>query len=119
MSSDESSESFSDEEFDPIQLNPDEKKKFEVIKIVKETEKTTTIVMTKYEYAALIGFRAKMIDQQDYLGLDIYSCKEKTSMDIAKNELHRRECPLILRRRIGNKIEEFVPNHMILPDRDD
>ena len=66
-------------------------------------KKKTSPFMTKYEYTRLIAARAVQI-----LSDENFDCKYDThsATDIATEELHRREIPLVIIRKLPNGEEE-------------
>jgi DNA-directed RNA polymerase subunit K/omega len=75
---------------------------------------TTQPRITKYEYARLIGIRAKQIAKGSPINVERYSYNKQIitcPLVIAEKEMHAREMPLTVQR----KSETINPNQAKLP----
>lgn len=78
----------------------------------------TSDVMTKYEYARVVGIRATHIADQNQPYINIGSLTDP--IDIAIEEIKQKRCPLSVRRLVhtidGIKYYEEIPvNNLIVP----
>ena len=72
-------------------------------------------IMTLYEYAKIIGERARLLESNAPPTIDVKG--EIDPVKIAKKELLAKRLPLtIIRKLTNNSYEEWDPNTMILPD---
>lgn len=82
--------------------------------IVKEEDRITSDVLSKYEMVELISIRATQISKGDKPFTGVGSLRDPISM--AKKELYDNRCPLLVKRNIGNNMYEYWnPNHMSKP----
>jgi DNA-directed RNA polymerase subunit K/omega len=75
-------------------------------------------MLTKYEFAHIVGTRAQQIDKSGihFADLSAESLGTITALDVAIQELLQKKCPLLIKRVIDKKSVEIMnPNHMILP----
>ena len=92
-------------------------------KEIPKNERTTTKVMTQFEYARLIGARIKQLDDQGIKMTDPSThqpIKGIWSKEIAENEMKNKVFPILLKRVFphGSRVvyyEIWDPNEMIPP----
>jgi DNA-directed RNA polymerase subunit K/omega len=91
------------------------KKQAPVSKIVASKDRKTHPIMTKFEYANLIAWRAQMIENNNS-PLMIPNTKYINAIDIAKEETDNKVNPTILIRTLPNGyIEEWKCSELSLP----
>lgn len=82
--------------------------------IVKEEDRITSDVLSKYEMVELISIRATQISKGDIPFTNIDNLRDPILM--SKKELYDNRCPLMVKRHIGNNIYEYWnPNEMSKP----
>ena len=73
---------------------------------IDDPRHTTLPILTKYEYTRILGVRANQVEQ----GAALFVTVPETLMDsylIAKEELHQKKLPFILKRPIPNGTIEY------------
>lgn len=80
------------------------------IPIVAPEDRITSEVMSKYEYAEVVGIRAKHIESGGTIFVDAGS--ESDPIKIAKKEIAERKCPLSIIRMVGNTAEIYSINEL-------
>jgi DNA-directed RNA polymerase subunit K/omega len=101
---------------DPIaEASAFEKKKAE--RRLEKHERRTYPIMTKYEVAKLLGFRARQLDDNDTPRIPIDQLKSTASDKIAMQELQAKKIPLKVVRRhvIDNTYEVWEVSELTLP----
>jgi DNA-directed RNA polymerase I, II, and III subunit RPABC2 len=97
-------------------FNPD---KYEIetyrnILIVPPDHRKTSEVMTEYEFAEIISHRAKQIENDSPVYVDVGN--ETDPIKMAEMELLQKKCPLSIRRVHNNLVAEiWHANEMVLP----
>ena len=82
--------------------------------VVKEEDRITSDVLSKYEMVELISIRATQISKGDHPFVEVNGLRDPISM--AKKELYENRCPLLVKRHIGNNMYEYWnPNNMSKP----
>ncbi len=82
--------------------------------IVKEEDRITSDVLSKYEIVELISIRSTQISKGDMPFTDVSGLRDPISM--AKKEIYDNRCPLLVKRHIGNNMYEYWnPNNMSKP----
>ncbi len=82
--------------------------------IVPEEERITSDVLSKYELIELINIRATQISKGNKAFTNVEGLRDPISM--AKKEIFDNECPLLIKRHIGNNLYEiWNPNEMSKP----
>lgn len=82
--------------------------------IIKNEDRITSNILTKYELIELISTRAKQISNGCHIFTNVNGLTDPIEM--AKKEIADNKCPLSLMRNIGlNKYELIFPNHMAKP----
>jgi DNA-directed RNA polymerase subunit K/omega len=82
--------------------------------VIKEENRITSDVLSKYEIVELISIRATQISKGDHPFVDVVGLRDPISM--AKKELYDNRCPLLVKRHIGNNMYEYWnPNNMSKP----
>jgi DNA-directed RNA polymerase subunit K/omega len=91
------------------------KKETVVSKVVPASKRKTNPIMTKFEYASLIYWRAQMIENTNS-PLMIPDTKFTNSIDIAKEETDKKLNPIIIVRNLPNgTVEEWKCSELKLP----
>jgi DNA-directed RNA polymerase subunit K/omega len=106
-------ESDSDDEYEFAE--PDEFAEAETTQtIVKDEQRITSDVLSKYELVELINIRATQISKGNRVFTDITGLRDPVSM--AKKEIYDNQCPLLVKRHLGNNLYEiWNPNEMPKP----
>ena len=82
--------------------------------IVADEDRITSDVLSKYEIIDLINIRATQISKGVRALTDVTGLRDPISM--AKKEIFDNQCPLLVKRHIGNnKFEIWNPNEMSKP----
>lgn len=82
--------------------------------MVNDEDRTTSDVLSKYEIIELISIRATQISKGNRVFTDITGLRDPISM--AKKEIYDNQCPLLVKRHIGNNMYEvWNPNEMSKP----
>ena len=82
--------------------------------IVNDEDRITSDVLSKYELIELISIRATQISKGNRVFTDIAGLRDPISM--AKKEIFDNQCPLLVKRHIGNNMYEvWNPNEMSKP----
>lgn len=83
-----------------------------------EHERISSNMLSKFEFANLVGTRAQQIDRSGIHHADLagQNVGYMTALDVAILELQQKKCPLLVKRLIDHRhVEIFNPNHMIIP----
>ena len=85
-----------------------------VLENMKISEKKTIPIMTKFEYARVIGTRATQLSSGASPLVDTSDCND--CIEIAEKELKNKQFPFIIRRRLPNNIyEDWQIKDLLLP----
>lgn len=97
-----------------IRENLEKERTHKYYKIVKNAQRKTSDMLSKYEYTEIISIRANHIQKFGKAYIDIGD--ETDAIVIAEKELKYKKCPLCITRKINNNmIEIWDVNEMIIP----
>lgn len=82
--------------------------------IIPESERTTSDVLSKFEYARILSIRSAEIEEHNNPIVPVDDLSDPTLM--AKREISARMCPLVIRRYVG---EREIPNLGVVPCYED
>lgn len=119
ISSDEEEEEYDEEELTPMQIM---KERYEYKPLVRReitnleaTNRITSEIMTKFEYARVIAIRAKQLEKGGLAFTEIGNITDYKK--IAEKEVYDKKCPLDLIRYVSdNVIERWHVNEMGIPN---
>jgi DNA-directed RNA polymerase subunit K/omega len=104
----ENDSDFEDESDDDVDVNTNEdlhdSHYHRIIKIVPVASRVTSEVMTLFEYSDIIGIRTTQIENGAPVYTDVAGLISAKNMAI--KELFDRKCPHIIKRRVGQFLEE-------------
>jgi DNA-directed RNA polymerase subunit K/omega len=101
------------EDEDQIMIEPEDDN-HAIETIVKDSDRITSEVLSKYEMIELINIRATQISKGDKPFTDVSGLRDPISM--AKKEIYDNRCPLLIKRYIGVGLYEvWNPNEMNKP----
>jgi DNA-directed RNA polymerase I, II, and III subunit RPABC2 len=105
------SSSFSYNKHDPDKFVNSE---FREIKIVAKENRRTSSTMSLYEYTEIISHRAEQIKKAGIIFIQLKN--ESDPIEIAKEEIKQKKCPLSIRRLYNSTIGEiWEVNELTIP----
>lgn len=109
---DDESEDYEEEEIEEYEEEFPEIETTEYI--IADEDRVTSDVLSKYEIVELINIRATQISKGNRPFTDVKGLRNPN--DMAKKEIFDNQCPLLIKRHIGNnKYEIWNPNEMSKP----
>jgi DNA-directed RNA polymerase subunit K/omega len=88
----------------------------EKVKVVPKDERETLDILTRYEMAAVLGFRAEMIENLPSVHEAYKDVPFDNAYDMAVYELKKGILPLSIVRHVGNVVEIFDVSELAVVD---
>lgn len=84
-----------------------------ILKVVKPEDRKTRNIISLFEYAEALAARSKQIEEGSDFFIELNG--QITPLEIAKEEILQKKCPLAIKRLYGDKCEIWGINELIIP----